>query len=110
MVGTRPAGLHRSHNGGMPWEELSVPGISKFSEVNMGPTRVTQILFDLHDKNMIWATVEIGGIYRSDDRGTSWKSMSEGLVSSDVHGIAVTYGRDGGKRVLASTNRGLHLR
>jgi len=108
LAGTRPAALYRSRDGGTTWDELSVPGISKFSEVNMGPTRVTQILFDPLDKDTVWATIEIGGIYRSDDGGTSWISMSEGLVSSDVHGIAVTRDKKGLKRLLASTNRGLH--
>ncbi len=108
VAGTRPAGFYRSRDGGTTWEELSGPGIAKFSEVNMGPTRVTQILFDPVDENMVWATVEIGGIYRSDDRGTSWTLTSQGLVSSDVHGIAVTRDKNGRKRLLASTNRGLH--
>ena len=108
LAGTRPAALYRSQDGGATWEELAVPGISKFSEVNMGPTRVTQILFDPVDKDTVWATIEIGGIYRSDDRGRSWTMVSDGLVSNDVHGIAVTRDSDGRKRMLASTNRGLH--
>jgi len=28
------------------WQALQAPGISQFSDINMGPTRVTQILFD----------------------------------------------------------------
>jgi photosystem II stability/assembly factor-like uncharacterized protein len=108
-AGTRPAGLYRSIDGGVTWNELPVPGIAKFSEVNMGPTRVTQILFDPFVSDTLWATVEIGGIYRSDDRGDSWRLLTNGLVSSDVHGIAVTRTSNGVPRVLASTNRGLHV-
>ena len=107
-AGTRPAGLYRSDDSGQTWRELAAPGIAQFSEVNMGPTRVTQLLFDPFAENTLWATVEIGGIYRSDDRGANWRLLTNGLVSSDVHGIAVTKTANGKTRVLASTNRGLH--
>jgi photosystem II stability/assembly factor-like uncharacterized protein len=107
-AGTRPAALYCSRDGGVTWSELPVPGIAKFSEVNMGPTRVTQLLFDPFESDTLWATVEIGGIYRSDDRGASWRLLTKGLVSGDVHGIAVTRTRAGMARVLVTTNRGLH--
>jgi len=107
-AGTRPAALYRSQDGGITWHELEVPDIAKFSEINMGPTRLTQILFDPFTSDTLWATVEIGGIYRSDDRGSTWRLLTNGLVSCDVHGIAVTRTRSGAARVLASTNRGLH--
>ena len=108
-AGARPAALYRSTDGGRVWSELAVPGIAKFSEVNMGPTRVTQILFDPFVADRVWATIEIGGIYRSDDRGLNWRLLTDGLVSTDVHGIAVTRGKSGARRVLATTNRGLHI-
>ena len=108
-AGTRPAGLYRSTDGGRVWTELAAPGIAKFSNVNMGPTRVTQLLADPFVPDRLWATVEIGGIYRSDDRGSSWRLMADGLVSADVHGIAVTRTKSGAPRVLATTNRGLHV-
>jgi photosystem II stability/assembly factor-like uncharacterized protein len=107
-AGTRPAALYRSRDGGVSWSEMQAPGIAKFSDINMGPTRVTQLLFDPFVPDTLWATVEIGGIYRSDDRGQNWRLLTHGLISADVHGIAVTRTRDGAPRVLASTNRGLH--
>ena len=107
-AGTRPAALFRSTDGGSTWEELPTPGIAKFSDVNMGPTRVTQILADPYVPKRLWATVEIGGIYRSDDAGSSWRLLTNGLVSTDVHGIEVVRRMDGKARVLATTNRGLH--
>ena len=36
-----------SEDGGLDWRRLVTPGISGFSDVNMGPTRVTQVTFDL---------------------------------------------------------------
>ena len=107
-AGTRPAGFFRSADAGATWEALGVPGMARFSEINMGPTRVTQILFDPADPATVWATVEIGGIYRSRDRGRTWTQQSEGLVSTDVHGIACIRDAGGHSVLLATTNRGLH--
>lgn len=108
IAGTRPAGFWQSRDAGENWEAMSAPGISQFSEVNMGPTRVTQILFDPVDAGTVWAGVEIGSVYRSRDNGQTWERKDQGLVSGDVHGLAVIPLPGGGKAVLATTNRGLH--
>ena len=83
-AGARPAALYRSTDGGRVWSELAVPGIAKLSEVNMGPTRVTQILFDPFVADRLWATIEIGGIYRSDDRGLTWTRLRGATYLRDV--------------------------
>jgi photosystem II stability/assembly factor-like uncharacterized protein len=108
FAGTRPAGFYRSRDAGLTWEHLSAPGIQQFSEINMGPTRVTQMLFDPVDHDTIWAVVEIGGVYRSSDRGNTWELKTEGLVSADMHGIAIIHDSAGHKILYATTNRGLH--
>jgi photosystem II stability/assembly factor-like uncharacterized protein len=108
LAGTRPAGFFESRDAGARWTPLAAPGLAQFSEVNMGPTRVTQILFDPVDAGVVWAAVEIGAIYRSGDNGASWEKRDRGLVSGDVHGLAVLALPGGGKAVLATTNRGLH--
>jgi photosystem II stability/assembly factor-like uncharacterized protein len=108
IAGTRPAGFWQSRDAGETWEAMAAPGISQYSEVNMGPTRVTQILFDAVDSGTVWAGVEIGSVYRSLDSGQTWERKDQGLVSGDVHGLAVMRLPDGGKAVFATTNRGLH--
>lgn len=108
FAGTRPAGFFRSRNAGQTWEALEVPGIQTFSDINMGPTRVTQMLFDPRDHNTLWAVVEIGGVYRSTDRGNTWELKTNGLVSFDMHGILIVHDPDGQKIIYATTNRGLH--
>jgi len=107
-AGTRPAAFYRSRDAGATWEKLEAPELKPFSEVNRGPTRVTQLLFDPVTRGTLWATVEIGGIFRSENAGRSWKYLANGLVSTDVHGIAVVKNPDGGKSLLATTNKGLH--
>ncbi len=109
IAGGRPACFYRSEDGGQHWEKLVVPGISQFSEINMGPTRVTQILFDPVTPDVVWATVEIGGIYRSNDRGRSWTLKDQGLISADVHAIAVVARTGLAPLVYATTNKGLHV-
>ena len=107
-AGTRPAAFYRSRDAGQTWEPLEAPGIQTFSPINMGPTRVTQILFDPHNHDTVWAMVEIGGAYRSLDRGNTWTLQTEGLLSGDMHGVAVVHDASGQKIVYATTNRGLH--
>lgn len=108
IAGTRPAGFYRSDDGGATWKVTDAPGLSGFSDVNMGPTRVTQIVYDPLIPGAVWASVEIGGIFYSDDHGATWQVRANGLVSADVHGIAVMADSAGRHIVLATTNRGLH--
>ena len=108
FAGSRPANLYQSSDGGLSWQKIDVPNLADFSEINMGPTRFTQILFDPVDKEMIWATVEIGGIFQSSDHGKTWHSRTSGLVSIDVHGILITQDANQQKIIYATTNQGLH--
>jgi photosystem II stability/assembly factor-like uncharacterized protein len=108
LVGSRPAELFYSDNAGISWNKIPVAGLKAFSEINMGPTRVTQILFDPIDDGTIWATVEIGGIFKSSDFGENWIEVSKGLESIDVHGICITQDQSQNKIIYATTNLGLH--
>jgi photosystem II stability/assembly factor-like uncharacterized protein len=108
IAGTRPGALFRSTDGGQSWGQCATPGVKAFSEVNRGPTRVTQILFDPIDRNVVWAGIEIGGVWRSTDHGLNWVFLDRGLVSGDIHGVAVLRDIDGTKAVLATTNKGVH--
>ena len=109
VIGGRPAAFYRSEDAGRTWTACQAPTLAAFSEQNMGPTRVTQIAFDPVVRDRAWATVEIGGIFMSVDRGRSWVRRDVGLISADVHGIAPLKRRDGTLRLLATTNRGLHV-
>ena len=105
IVGVSPGGLYRSENGGKSWEKLKldIPVTCEFNVIS----RITQIVFDPLDPNLVWASVEIDAIWRSRDRGRTWTRINKGLPSDDIHGIAVVH-RNNSRRLFAATNRGLH--
>jgi len=105
LAGTRPPGLFRSENGGQTWRRIAAP-LPETCRAVLLP-RVTQIVFDPKDSSLVWAGLEIGGVWRSRDAGVSWESASQGLVSDDIHGLAVVY--NGARKLFATTNTGAHL-
>jgi len=106
LAGTRPAALYRSEDAGRSWTRLAVPFATQCRAVER--PRVTQIIFDPNDPLAVWAGVEIDGVYRSTDGGKTWAKRTEGLISDDIHGLAVV--RENGRRKLfATTNKGLHV-
>ena len=104
VAGTQPAALFRSDDGGRGWRRLEAAMAQKCTFVDR--PRVTQVLFDPQEKDTIWAGVEIDAIHRSRDGGRSWEPLGAGLVSDDIHGLAVVV--NGDATILATTNKGLH--
>jgi photosystem II stability/assembly factor-like uncharacterized protein len=72
----------------------------------VGIPRVTQVIFDPEIRDTLWAGVEIDAVHRSRDGGRTWDRLDSGLVSGDVHGVAVV--RHGERTIFATTNKGLH--
>ena len=70
-------------------------------------SRVTTLLLDPDDPQVLWAGVEIDGLWRSPDLGESWEKRSEGLSSMDIHDFAIVPGSP--RTLLASTNNDLNL-
>jgi photosystem II stability/assembly factor-like uncharacterized protein len=104
LAGTQPAGLWRSDDEGRSWRRLDA-GLAR-NCIFVENTRVTQILFDPIEPETIWAAIEIDAVHRSRDGGRSWERLGTGLVSDDIHGIAVV--PNGATTVFAATNKGLH--
>ena len=104
VAGTHPAALFRSEDGGRSWQTAQATLAQTC--VFVGRPRVTQVLFDPTDPDTLWAGVEIDDVHRSTDQGRTWTRLDQGLLSGDIHGLAVV--RHGATRIFATTNKGLH--
>ncbi len=105
LAGTRPPAMFRSTDGAKTWARVQAP-LPETCPAVMKP-RVTKIQFDPDDPDLVWAGLEIGGVWRSTDGGKTFTSASQGLVSEDIHDINVV--RNGARLVYATTNMGLHV-
>lgn len=74
MGGGPGSGIHRSKDGGETWEELK-KGLPKTDMGKIG------LAISPQKPDVIYAAIELdrrtGGVFRSDNRGASWKKMSE---------------------------------
>jgi photosystem II stability/assembly factor-like uncharacterized protein len=64
---------------------------------------VSSVLVDPDDHRIVWAAVEIDGVFRSLDGGDTWKHLETGLYDPDIHALAIAATQP--KRVYASTAR-----
>jgi photosystem II stability/assembly factor-like uncharacterized protein len=95
-AGTEPAHLYVSRDGGETWQELpslrSVPSVNEW----MFPApphvaHVKHITFDPRSADTIYASVEVGGAFKSTDAGLTWRQLSG--FFEDVHRLEVTPAR-----------------
>ncbi len=109
LAGTCPSRLFRSEDGGRSWAEAGVRMEQHCPRIMN--TRVTCIAADPAEPDVLWAGVEIDGIYHSRDGGRSWRPLGTGLSSRDIHALAVIprAGSAGAPRLLAATNNDLNL-
>lgn len=109
-AGTQPAAVHVSRDGGRTWEELRelrVLGVrEEWQDAGEGAARVDTVVADPHDPRRIYAGVQIGGAYRSDDGGATWTGANEGLYD-DVHFLMAD--PLDSSRVYAVTGGGFHI-
>jgi photosystem II stability/assembly factor-like uncharacterized protein len=109
-AGTEPPAIHISRDGGETWEELKefrVLGVREgWRDYGTGAAHVQSIACDPHERRRVYAGVEIGGAYRSDNGGQTWKPINEGLFD-DIHQLVVDP-RDG-SRLYAATGGGLFM-
>jgi photosystem II stability/assembly factor-like uncharacterized protein len=78
-LGTAPAAVYRSDNGGDTWRRL--PNAKQPERVQMGfATRLIRMAADPSNPDEIYAGVEVGGLMRSLDGGETWTDCSAHLV------------------------------
>ena len=92
-AGTEPAHLYVSRDHGESWRELpslrTVPSVKDW----MFPApphvaHVKHITFDPRSADTIYASVEVGGAFKSTDAGQTWRQL--GGFFEDVHRLEVT--------------------
>ena len=105
VCGTRPAEIFISEDNGLSWTRSNLDASTECWFINT--PRVTSIHFDPLDYNTIWLTIEIDGIFRSQDRGRTWEVLNDGLLDCDTHDL-VFIDADNGRTILCSSEAGLH--
>lgn len=81
-AGSKEAGLFRSTDRGAKWE--AVVGLNQHPTASTwmpggGGLILHTIALDSSDANRLYACVSAGGAYRSDDGGTSWRPINQGV-------------------------------
>ncbi len=106
FAGTRPAEIFRSLDDGRTWTRCRLGNSTECYFINT--PRVTSIQFDPQEKDTVWVSIEIDGIFRSRDLGETWEKLNEGLVSDDTHNLVFFDRDDAGREILCSTEEGVH--
>lgn len=117
LVGTMPAALYCSANGG-GWQEIKgvrqgAVGGSFPPNPDFAP-RTRVLTKEQKPGGRLYAGIEVGGILVSDDDGQSWQRANEGLTDPDIHQILPSKTIAGlvvaacGEGVSRSTDRGAH--
>ena len=93
-VGTEPAMIYRSDDGGDAWQRCSaIDDLPTRSAWTFPPPphepHVRSIDFLPRDGDSVLAGIEVGGVILSRDRGETWREMNEG-VYVDVHAVRRT--------------------
>lgn len=105
VCGTRPGEIFLSEDDGESWTRSNLNAATECWFINT--SRVTSIKFDPAERDTIWITIEIDGVFKSTDRGRSWELAVEGIVDRDTHDL-VFYDSPEGRTVLVSTEEGVH--
>jgi photosystem II stability/assembly factor-like uncharacterized protein len=86
-AGIEDAALFRSTNGGQTWKEL--PGLRGHGtgsqwQPGAGGLCLHTVILDQNDPNRIFVAISAAGAFRTDDGGTTWKPINQGLHSQYI--------------------------
>lgn len=93
--------LMRSTDGGMTWKKL-VRGLD-----NLQPYSSLAIAASSGKTPILFLSTSGDGVYRSDDSGTSWRQINDGLGELNIGLVATPAKAQGGHAWAAGSNRGL---
>lgn len=107
ICGTRPGELFISSDNGRSWVRSGLEAATECWFINT--TRITSIHFDPVEPDTVWTTIEIDGVFRSEDRGQNWTRLIEGLQDCDTHDLVFYDNPNGLRTIFCSTEDGLHF-
>jgi hypothetical protein len=86
-AGVEDAGLFRSADGGLHWEEL--PGLrghdsGQHWQPGAGGMCLHTIILDPVESSRMFAAISAAGTFRSDDAGKTWRPVNRGLQSEGI--------------------------
>jgi photosystem II stability/assembly factor-like uncharacterized protein len=89
-VGTQPAALYRSQDGGETWAEIDsmqrIPGSEKWCVPNSDAgARARTLVLDAGNPSRYWVGLEVGGVLSTADDGANWTSV---MTGGDIHVMA----------------------
>src|ERR1044071_3900891 len=87
LAGIEDAALIQSTNGGQTWHEL--PGLRGHGtgsqwQPGAGGMCLHTIILDPNNRERIYVAISAAGAFRSDDSGTTWKPINQGLRSQYI--------------------------
>jgi len=96
-VGTQPAALFRTKDGGESWAEIDsmrrIPGSEKWCVPNSDAgARARTLVLDARDPSRYWVGLEVGGVLGTGDDGATWSSV---MTGGDIHVMAADPSRPG---------------
>ena len=95
-VGSEPATVFCSHDGGECWEECvgfrAVPEAPQwFFHAETRQAHVRDVRLAPHDPRSLYAGIEVGGVVRSRDGGVSWQQLPG--THDDIHCLSLSQAR-----------------
>jgi photosystem II stability/assembly factor-like uncharacterized protein len=109
FAGYEPSQIYRSDNDGETWVKL--PLCNSFPDITTGnemPKRITAMAIDRANSREMYASLEIGGLLRTQDGGRHWDAAIDGLYvvedAVDLHSVVVSPAHPG--RITITTRVG----
>ena len=104
-AGTEPIGLWVTHDSGKNWEPLpglwNAPGVQQIDyPVPFVEPHVRHLAIDPNNSNILYASLQVGYLGKSIDRGVTWRVINGG-IDADVHTIVVHPGNS--NKLFAAT-------
>ncbi|MDE2817446.1 MAG: hypothetical protein OXK81_12220, partial [Chloroflexota bacterium] len=105
FAGTELDGNYRSRDGGVYWRRINT-GLLQDKLGNVAGA-VALAADPVLPSTLFAATTTAGGLYRSQDEGTSWSLANSGLPEESILGLAIA--GSGSPALYAATSTGLYL-